>query len=124
MGQSQRLPGVDFALEVVRLRISRPTWEMASIQALKDGFRLMGAVPTGVYMTGLQKGAPILPPKKWMDVHYVTNEEIERRKRKYEKTTGRCSECFGNGDYQVAIGIDGPKYAKCKKCDGKGVPNG
>ena len=51
----------------------------------------------------------------------ITFDDIKREKDIFEKETGRCRECFGNGMRIVGWSvIDGNRTEKCKYCEGTG----
>lgn len=66
------------------------------------------------------KGSPLSERKQ----SFITLSEIEQEEKNWEKATGKCSQCGGDGQQLVGFSVvDGSIYDTCRKCNGSGDPN-
>lgn len=84
-----------------------------------DAFLIFGGVPIG----NRKNGRPKWGPRKSLDRVIVTNYEIEFEEKSYERDTGKCSKCLGEGKTVASISVNQPTtYRPCSKCGGTGKP--
>ena len=63
----------------------------------------------------LQKDGKVVGPE------VVTDAEWEAEAREYERVTGRCATCEGEGRVRVTFSVSaGPTYGPCTSCEGSG----
>lgn len=102
-------------------------WRWIRIEA-KDGkpgqrlSELFGAVPDGVvYKSGPRKGQLNLKRRHDERTFIIDMADLEKFERRWELSTGNCSECGGGG--QTLNGWNretGAKYGACARCGGNG----
>lgn len=107
--------------------------------ALNDSWQLLSwrrLDPNGILVT-IGKARAITKGKKkgsntWTDTKgnplserkevFLTYGEIKEREERWEKDTGKCIECGGDGQAWIGWSLaEGNRYATCRKCNGKGM---
>jgi len=118
---------IDFWNVVARQKLGIPNWEWCISEALGDwktpgpcDLLLEGGVPTRTYTRGPRKGR-----HDWRGVPrtklVVTPAEIKAAHAAYERETGNCARCQGEGlvvnGWSAATGTS---YRDCRGCDATG----
>lgn len=105
--------------------IAAPAFEWYSWQCLNDAdgtVRMEGAIVVGVVQSGKRKGRKRYAPKSER-IAFVTDAEMLTERRRFERETGNCAECGGDG--QAIKGWDhikGTSWRQCPLCHGTGKP--
>lgn len=95
-------------------------WEACSWEKLDgDDCLVTGGIPR-LIKSGKNKGR-----KTWRDssitIFCVTKEELSDERKRYEKETGLCSYCFGDGKTIKSWNVKtGTEYKDCNNCNGTG----
>lgn len=108
--------------EVARRKVSGPEgWEACGWERIGGGndFVVDGGVPR------LLKAGPSKGEKTWRDVPVqkavVTGDELKAEHARYEAETGKCGDCYGNGEVFASWHhIEGVKHHECDRCGGTG----
>lgn len=80
-----------------------------------------GGVAGALFTRGKNKGRP--NPKKRTDVCEiaVSRSDLDAIKAEWSATTGKCAECYGDGETVASIGVSGKTYRDCKRCGATGL---
>ena len=90
-------------------------WEACIFERLDGGLLVTGGIPK------LVAGKKKWPPKKSMQRIILTEADVMAEKMMYAQTTGRCPDCYGEGQRAVGWNKDtGNKYETCAICAGTG----
>ena len=90
-------------------------WEACIFERLDGGLLVTGGIPQ------LVAGKKKWPPKKSMQRIILTEADVMAEKMMYAQTTGRCPDCYGEGQRAVGWNKDtGNKYETCAICAGTG----
>jgi hypothetical protein len=110
---------IDHIEAVAKRKMDTPGWEPYAWEAIgTDGTMVTGSIPR------LLKSGPRKGEKTWDgkgDKVVVVKSEILAEMARYEKETGKCCQCMGQG--KVAAGwssATGPRYRPCLICKGTG----
>jgi len=101
---------------VARRKLGVPAeWTIYSLEILDDGnYLAKGAI----------EGTTVAGKKKWMGrekVATIAPAELREERMRYERTTGKCHYCLGEGKVAAKWERDvGTTYATCKRCLGTG----
>lgn len=90
-------------------------WEVLA----DDSILMTGCVSSGLVLKGKRKGKPRYDGEPRSIV--VTLEEEHAEERRFERDTGKCAECGGDGN--VFAGwhhIHGTSHRTCQRCKGVG----
>jgi len=96
-----------------------PEWSIYRWERINNDFIVEGAVDGFFEATGGNGDSVLSKPP--LEKCVVTKQEVDKEKIKFEKKSGLCSECIGQG--QVLAGWDnkiGNTYKACLKCCGTG----
>jgi hypothetical protein len=87
------------------------------------GVLVKGAVCTATYSRGKWKGSTNWKKRDRSTEReiFVTRNEYEKRCLKWQLDTGKCAECYGNGQVIKSASVyTGKTYRPCHKCEGTG----
>ena len=98
-------------------------WEVVNYGTPAEALGVTGAVCTAVFSKGPRKGS-----RNWAKMDRATVMSIRFTDREHatflllwEKSTGTCSKCSGNGTVLVSwSAANGSVYGECPKCSGTG----
>jgi hypothetical protein len=113
-------PDVRTIIACRKLNLSSPLYKMSGWQAVTDGYIIYVCDVLGVKTKGKNKGRT-----KWgKDRHkaLVMDIEINVELEKWEKETGKCCKCGGDGQEWAGWHRDtGNSYRDCTRCGTTGV---
>lgn len=89
-------------------------------ECIGDDMLLTGCICDAVYVRGPRKGRPKFDGTPMQAV--VTEAELRAERRRYERETGKCSDCLGSAAQIVSTGLSGRTYRPCPECGGSGTP--
>lgn len=97
-----------------------PDWKAYSYEVVGDCYLIEGKIPEGTYAKGARKGQP-----RWGKADgqktVLTQADVDAEIALYEKTTGSCRDCFGNGKTLVKASVkEGTVFGPCSRCGGSG----
>lgn len=95
------------------------TFSFFSSEVAEGGFILTGATSSGVRTKGRRKGQP-----RWDgETHavIVSRQDVVDAESAYERDTGMCHRCLGNGKEWYGWGVEtGNRYRDCSRCGATG----
>lgn len=107
---------------VAKRKANIPGWEPFKYQAIDEGTLVEGAVPIGKYARGPLKGHFKWDRKAPTKIVLVTMQEQKDEERRYEKETGKCYACYGEGrELKRWSKKEGYEYRPCRRCNGTGA---
>lgn len=115
--------GPDIRERVARKKLGDPAdFKFYGYEVIGDARDILmtGCVTTKLITRGERKGQPAYEGKPQRVV--VTRGEIAAAAEAYEASTGKCSECLGDGlAFAAWSHITGTTWRKCQKCSGSGL---
>jgi len=117
------MAGIDHRVAVATRKMGDiPNFVWFAWECLDDadgGVMLTGCVSSGLVTKGKRKGRPRYDGERKRVV--VTDAEWLAEKERFERETGKCSECGGDGKVLVRWDhIAGTTYGACFQCKGTG----
>jgi hypothetical protein len=101
-------------------------FELKCVGELADdgsGVLVTGAVCTAIYSRGKRKGETNWTKRDRSTQRelFISRNEYEKRRMKWQADTGKCVECMGSGQRFASHSIyEGIKYKPCNKCGATG----
>lgn len=104
------------------------SWQLDYFKFIESDSYLLGMRKTRLLTRGKRKGERVWKDAKGRYLSeerqtVVTKREIERAEESFEKKTGCCHRCGGDGQDLVGVSVErGRYYGTCKRCSGTGKP--
>lgn len=115
---TERLPRVDFINRIIQRRTGIPEWQWFRAEWIDENMIVTGGVPT-VGKQGKKKWN-----RKTAERKIIILAELEKEHADYERETGLCSNCYGNGSAISGWSKEtGNRYKQCANCGGTGRAN-
>jgi hypothetical protein len=103
-------------------------WRWYSLRCVSEsresgGVLIKGAVCTAVYARGKRKGDHNWSKRDKSTERelFATFAQLEACRTKWERDTGKCSTCGGDGQELASVGVNGATYRPCEPCKATGV---